>query len=227
MAAYIQWLAPQMDNLPDALRTAFDLARAKAMTGDEHLRLPAAVAHLWIGFDCGLQFAEQIGAIDAAAAKGLREEGWEALVELAATQARVLEGERPTQRFLEVLDALLVEGRVLLGQKSDEDADRRPGFIGWQDVDFLYLLPEVAFRFIATTCRDSGETFPIRQDSLAKALAREGLTECSPGRHTKVVRLGGRNRRVWALKRTELEALVEIEQDDEDGAGQNLPAPGG
>ena len=59
MAGYTQWLAPQMDHLPVLLREAFSAARARATSGEEHLRIPEAAAHLWLGLHAGLTYARR------------------------------------------------------------------------------------------------------------------------------------------------------------------------
>jgi hypothetical protein len=218
MAAYIAWLAPQMDDLPAKLREIFNGARAMATQGTEHMRVPETVAHLYLGFDCALQFATEIGAITSGEAQQLRVEAAMALGDLATAQARVVEDERPTQRFLEVFSGLIDQDRVTLLPKwgtPDFGRDRREQrqFVGWSDDDYFYLPPDAIFGVVSKACRDSGDPFPVRRQTLAAALVREGYLEPAPDRPTRVVRLGGKPRRVWKLKR---EALDEaMTQNDE------------
>ena len=63
MAGFIEWLAPQMDALPEILRQAFESVRHRATAGAEHLRIPGILANLWLGLDCGLRYAEEVGAV--------------------------------------------------------------------------------------------------------------------------------------------------------------------
>ncbi len=51
----------------------------------------------------------------------------------------------------------------------------------------------------------------MKQNTLAVALCRDGHTECDPDRHTKVVYIRGKNRRVWKLTRSSIDAA----RDDE------------
>ena len=222
MSAYIAGLAPQMDTLPEKLRAAFNAARAKFTNGVDHLRVPETVAHLWVGFDCGLQCATELGAISAADADQLRADAWTALLDLAIAQAHRVEGERPTRRFLEVLAGLLDQNRVVLvakpGRPEDLGEQDKRQFLGWSDGPFVYLLPDAVFGVVSRACRDAGEPFPVRQAALAAALDREGHTECASERHSKVERLGGKHRRVWKLRRASLDAVAsphdECEDDD-------------
>src|SRR5207248_1017768 len=103
MAGYLEWLAPQMDDLPKLLAETFAGSRCRAQKEGNHLRVPEALAHLWLGLHAGLQFAEEIGAILHQQAEELRQECWAAFLELGSELTRAIEGERPTRRFLEVL----------------------------------------------------------------------------------------------------------------------------
>ena len=210
MAGFITWLAPQMDELPATLRTAYAEARVRATEGNEHLRLPGVLATLWIGLDYALRYAVEVGAIEDARATEIQGQCWDALLQIGKQQAHIIEGERPSRRFLSALAAMLAQGRaVLLRRESSHDDYLGTGaIVGWQDTDFVYLIPDVAYQAVARFCRDAGEFFPVRCDRLIRDLNREGLSECSDGRNTATVRVGGQVRRVVRLKRIESEALL-------------------
>ena len=217
MAGYLLWLAPQMGGLPKILREAFEGARHRATAGSEHLRVPGALAHLWIGLDCGLRYAVEVGAIPGAEAEGLKARCWDALWELGDRQAQSVEGERPSWRFLTVFGALLAQGRtILLNKDSRSDTyNGNAAMVGWQDEEFIYLIPEAAYRAVIQFCRESGEPFPVRSVRLLRDLEKEGLSDCSEGRHTATVTLGGQKRRVVKIWRERAEALL----------GEALPGP--
>jgi hypothetical protein len=218
MAAYVRWLGPQMDTKASALRAAFEATRDKATQGIEHLRVPEVLAHIWVGFDAAIQFAEQIGACTSGEAEQLRTQAWDVLLACGVAQAHAVDGERPTRRFLEMLSMLIDQGAVtLVPRGAGPIADR--SFVGWRDAEHLLLVPEAAFGAVSRACRDAGEPFAIGQKALADALKRDGLTDCGKGRTTKVERgLGGKNRRVWALRSAALDDLVPTDHDD-DSAG--------
>ncbi len=217
MAGYLRWLAPQMPTLPGLLSQTFAGARARATADGEHLRVPEALAHLWLGLHSGLTCAEEISACSRAEAEQLRAEGWVALLALGRAQGRLVEEERPTRRFLAVLLTLVTQRRAVLLPKEEDGKGIRAGMdlLGWQDDEALYLLPEAAFQAVARFCRESGELFPIRQERLKKDLAKEGLMECDPGRYTRTVKIAGRTRRVLSLKRAGVETLL----------GETFPSP--
>ncbi len=209
MAGYLQWLAPQIPNLPAILRTAFAKVRSTAMT-DSHLRVPEALAHLWLGLDCGLRYGEEIGAISSEKAGELRVRAWSALLELSRAQTQAIETERPTRRFLEVLSALLTQRRATLLSReyTSEGLEGNVAFLGWYDDDFVYLNPDAAFAAVARFCRDQGEPFPVRHERLLRDFADERISECNPRRHTKMARVGGSSRRTLCLRRAAVRAVL-------------------
>ena len=172
-----------------AATTARDIPRrrTKATAGREHLRIPEAAAHLWCGLHCGLTYAKEVGALSTAEVAELGEKCWKAFLDIGREQAKIVEEEKPTRRFLGVLYTIIGQGRAALLLKDETPAEPKPGvdFVGWRDDDFLYLLPEATFSAVVRFCRDTAEHFPIRQERLKRDLDKEGISECEPGRYTK------------------------------------------
>lgn len=219
MAGYVQWLAPQMLTLRTALAGAFRDARARASATGSHLRIPEALAHLWIGLDCGLSYAAEIGACSLARADELRQQGWEALVARASAQGLLLEDEKPTRIFLQILSTLVVQKRVQIVRKDqpiERDYKDSPA-IGWCDDEYLYLLPEAAFQVVSHFARDSGEMFPVSEQALRRDLVRDEIAVRDKGRMTVVARVGGGSHRVLKLRRAAIEAVL--------GADLAVPLP--
>ena len=209
MAGYVLWLAPQMSRLPSLLRQTFEGARSRATSAGDHLRVPEALAHLWLGLHSGLSYAEEIGACTHAEAKEHRGRCWSALLSLGRTQAQAVEAERPSRRFLSVLLAMLCQGwMVLLPKETDGNGRRDDLLVGWEDGESIYLTPDSTYRAVAHFCRDAGEPFPVRQVRLTSDLAREGLTECDAGRHTTTACIGGHTCRVLRLNKRAVEAFL-------------------
>lgn len=210
MAGYLQWLAPQMPSLPALLADSFEAARERATSAGEHMRVSEAVAHCWIGFDCGLQFAEEVGAVSPSEAAKIREEGWAALCHLGAAQAGLVEELRPTRQFLTTLAAVLAQGKVRLRSREDPyPADMVGEIIGWADVDFVYLLPESSYRAVAMFSREAGHPFATSLDRLKRDFAKEGLSQCEEGRNTITSCIGGKTKRVLKLDRRAVEQVIE------------------
>jgi hypothetical protein len=129
-------------------------------------------------------------------------------LERGRAQGHLVESERPSRRFLEVLAALVTQRRVALLPRDASGAPGGVGFIGWADDEALYLHPEAAFAAVARFCREAGEPFPVRRERLSKDLAREGVSDCDPGRHTKIVKVAGRSKRVLCLRRDGVAMLL-------------------
>jgi hypothetical protein len=214
MAAYLEWLAPQLGTVGRELRTIFEERRRRATTEGQHPRVPGGIAQLWIGIEFALRFAVEISAVTRGTADGHRERAWAALLELERAQARAVEGERPTRRFLGMVGSLCAQGRVALLRPADNGDELKGAvLIGWEDADAIYLLLNAAYEAVARACRDSGEPFATRQKMLARDLRQEGLLRQveSNGRVAITKRLGGRVVRVVALDRARVERLLEIE----------------
>jgi len=210
MAGYVLWLAPQMDKLPGLLRRAFDDTRNTGAFGGQHLRVPGSFAHLWLGIDCALSYAVEIGAISRTDADAVRSRSSNALGEVTARQAQCVESERPSRRFLSVLATVLTQRRAVLLERDLDPASHpgSPEIVGWHDDEFLYLMPDAAFNSVARFCKETGEFFPVRSERLLRDLSKEGFSDSVEGRNTAAVTLGGRKRRVVRLWRDRVEELL-------------------
>lgn len=210
MAGYIAWLAPQMATMPELLKATFDGSRAQLTTGAIHLRIPEAMCHLWLGLHCGLSYAVEIGACSNEEATDLTAACWEAVQTVGRAQGSLVAGEQPVRRFLETLVVLVTQRRALLLPKYDRGEDVKPeeNLIGWQDDEWLYLIPDAAYTAVTRFCRDSGEPFPVGRKRLHWELGQDGLTEADAEHQTTTARLGDRTRRILKLNRLAVESLL-------------------
>jgi len=213
MSAYIAWLAPQMDDIAGTIKELFYRYREAASTGASHLRVPEVIAHLMIGLDYALSFAQAIGTCTEAEAERRRDEGWIALLGIASQHAQLIEAERPTLRFLHLLATMISQGRAFLVPRGDviaHEGQGRSDFVGWFDDIALYLLPDGVWAATAKFARDSGDPFSITEDRLRRELVEEGLAWHDPGRTLKTIRMGEATRRVLQLSLAKItEALGE------------------
>src|SRR5262249_38755115 len=149
MVGFLEWLAPQIDKLPNLLSETFTGSRARANGAGIHLRVPEALAHLWLGAHTALLYPGDLAALSHEGAEERRAKVWTALLEVGKEQSRNIEGERPARRFLEVVSTLMTQGRAILLPKGQwPDSDLRSDFLGWLDSEYAYFLPEVAFRTV-------------------------------------------------------------------------------
>jgi len=223
MRGYIEWLAARLDGLPESLRGRFADLRQRAMVESRHGRMAETVAWLHMGLETGLDYAVEAGAVNREERDDMLAERWAVLMGLAEAQGRRIEEDRPSERFCTVLRELLTSGAayvVDLGtarpDADDGPAGRMPGFLGWRDRDWCYLLPEVAYKAVAEFVGRTGGHFPVTSRTLWKHLDADGLIEPEThgeyrhyARHKKIE---GRNHRLIGLR-----ASAVLPGDNSDG----------
>ena len=199
--SYIEYLRPQMPTLratvAETLRERREQARATAGT---HLRMPEAVAQLYLGLDLGLAHATDVGAVTQAEADELRETGWNVFMAGASSHAGRLQTEDPATIWLETVVTLLEQGRVHFVEGRDSPLDtvghRESMPIGWMDDEFVYVVPRAAREQVLKAM--PAESTPIPSDAaLGKALKARGLLVTDEGDDhlQRLVRLGGGGQR--------------------------------
>jgi hypothetical protein len=210
MRGFIEWLAPQLQTNGERTRqlrrdTAIHY-RAKLTGAQVHARTPDALSALATGFGLFLDFAEEVGAIDADFYDQLTAQADRALMAIAKKQRVNVEGMKPTQRYMSSLRALLMQGRVALARKDQQlDFVTLPHSrgIGWLDSDHVYLVPDAAWNAVEEF--NAREGWPFRKTQLHKQLADAGIIEREDGadesesRLTCRPRLGGGNPRVFRI----------------------------
>src|SRR5687768_7450928 len=68
MSGFLKWLAPRVDQLRQARRQEVEELRGRAAASAMHRRTPGTVANLAWGLRHFLRFAQDVGALSAAAA---------------------------------------------------------------------------------------------------------------------------------------------------------------
>ena len=231
---FIEWIAPQYEKLTETLPASIEEIRACVRSKGQHLRQPEVVAHLYVGLDMFLTFAVEVGACELIWADKLRKEALETLIALTTEQSDRILQQHPTRRFLSILRELFTQGRAHLRDaktnqepaaaeqlgwdveegyaKEGHGQGLRPGDdqLGWADADFLYLMPEVAYRVAAKFCEEAKAPFPVKKETLLKALADEGYSvyeghDKGKRRNTAVISVQGSSHRVIKIYRAKLE----------------------
>lgn len=211
MAAYILWLANQWDALVETLPAQWRQLRATARKENQHARLPESVASLYVGFDLGLSFAVEIGALDAAQAQTMRDEGWTALCGIAECQHTFTEEQRPTRRYLIVIKELWEQGKARLNHTDTPESNGDGEMLGWYDANYLYLLPSASYHCVAKYERDEGRVFGVKENALRKMLAEEGISVASDDTHLAArLLVNGQNKRVLKLSVPEVEKILGV-----------------
>jgi hypothetical protein len=247
MAGYLRWLATRIDDLKGSLPEQQRMLRDRLFQDGEHRRTPDIAASLLVGWQTFLQFAEESGAIAAKDAASTLDRVRSALTESAEVQRAHQASEEPARRFLALLGAAISSGRAYLadaetgaqpedavcwgwqlasvGSGRDLREVCRPNGerLGWIRDGDLLLEPETAFAVAQKLARDQGTSIPIKQRTLWKRLAEQGLLASRDQvRGTNTVRrmIDGMRRHVLHLRPSALAAEAdqrghETDQHDE------------
>lgn len=196
MWGYVRWLAGRYDELPDILHRA--VVEGHSSFEGAHARTPEILAHLCAGGSLFLDFARDIGAIDAREQEELTESALSALHRLGAGQKQFQTANEPVQIFLELLRAALVGGgahvaaldgsqpihagawgwrELTLGVGDNERTEWRPqgSRIGWVDGEDLFLEPRMAYSTAQRVAGTEGDGLAISMQTLKKRLDERRL----------------------------------------------------
>jgi len=219
MRGYIEWLAPQIDTLKTELAKLLESERAKLTEKGSHLRVPETIASVKIGAEMAVRYAIECGALNNEKAVELRKRVDDALAETVKEHAKRVAEENPARRYLRVLAAALAAGQAIMAHKDSDIFPEAP-IVGWQDFQYIYLLPEVAHKTVVEFCARAGEPFNILDRDLRKSLDKLGVLIRDDGseRFTRNVRISsGGVKNVLQLSR------ASAQRELEDGEFPNDP----
>ena len=215
MAGYIKWSMGRWEELKTALPQELrELeSQAREATNGLHLRIPDAIALLYLGYCQAISYGVEIGLLDEMDKRSYLARGWAALLAGAQEQGARVQEQKPTVRFLEALVSLLHQQRVRLEEKSGGGIQWIGGaleaeLLGWYDTDYLYLIPGAGYNRVARFLRDQGERLGIDQRTLRKYLSEESVLESREGRYNFNARINGAIQRVIKLDRRKVEELA-------------------
>jgi Domain of unknown function (DUF927)/RepB DNA-primase from phage plasmid len=212
MATYLEHLAPRLDDTVDEIKDLWAGYR-KAFQKGAHLRIPEIQAWLAVGFEMFLRFQTRMGAINRDRTYEMEKQAWKVFEALGEKHARIIEGERPTLKFISVLRELFRQGRIYaeganvpgapyhgreLGWDGSEPA-RNAEFIGWANEDTLYLMPEATLRVVHEALRRQGDFLALGRNDMLSALARDGFIVPGKDGNTLVKKIQGTSKRVVCL----------------------------
>jgi len=213
MAAYLSDLTLRLDDTIEDIKDLWTGYRNAFQKGT-HLRIPEIQAWLAVGFEMFLRFQTRMGTISGDQAYEMLNRAWKVFEDLGAKHSRIIEGERPTLKFISVLRELFLQGRIYaestagtggapcnggeLGWEGVESA-RNAELIGWADEHTIYLMPEATLRAVHEALRRQGDFLALGRNDMFSALARDGFIV--PGKHgnTQVKKIQGTSKRVICL----------------------------
>jgi len=121
---------------------------------------------------------------------------------------RAVQNERASEVFLDVLKQLLASGEVMLASNTQHPEQPAPGktVVGYLDPQYVYLLPEVAFRAVE-------EILPLKftTSAIGSQLREDGILVpgTSQSHLTIQLRVRGSRVRLWRLRRDLFEGEAE------------------
>jgi hypothetical protein len=228
MAAFIDYIRNDIDCSRNKVRESFEKVRSDlAAMSATHQRLPENVAHLYVGLEQLMNFAQSIGALTEREVFHHLDVGLKALVDLSSKQSETIIEDRPTRIFIRTILEALATGECFL-------ADRRTDVkllnyvtsnskkIGWADEAGVYLLPSASFELANERIRSRGGLHTTETE-LKNALKSEGYLKHTPsekGRTEAKRRCPGHTGRVlWFSRDLFAELLRDVEtckQTEED-----------
>ena len=238
MAGYLRWLAPRIDDLrqtlPERQRTLRDDARPEARSIE---RTPDVAASLIVGWETFLRLrrrrrSDQPRRCRAAAHAGARRPhrlgrgaarapGERGACHALPGSARRGDQQRPCscrrRRYRDAARGCRLLGLAAQRSSAPATSERevwRPNGerLGWIRDDDLLLEPETAFAAAQKLARDQGTSIPVKQRTLWKRLAEQGLLASrDPARGR--TRCAGRSRACGAMCFTFERARWPLETD--------------
>lgn len=247
-AAFLKWLAPQLDMLREKFKSDLPDLRAR-FERSGHRRTLDIVLQLSWAWGLFLRFAQEIGSIDEAQCKNLSTRIEGALIGLAEAQAEHQVAQDPAPRFLELLNSAFVSGsahlanlegsapcgyeapcgwrKVSIGTGDYQRQEWRPqgDRVGWIDGEKVFLDPEASYRAAQRMSAD-GDGIGVSAQTLRKRLHQASyLASTDPNRKTLKVRkmIEGRRQDVLHLHARALglstsEKPVQPDQTPDSGA---------
>ena len=174
-----------------------------------HGRLPEIVAWLRIGMTMLLLYLEEREQLSQERSEELLEEFVSLLYDMARSQARSNDQDKPALIFVRKLVSLIESGQAVLVKKDAKTTFLPKDCIGYEDEAYYYLFNDQAHRAVRKLCEDQGEVFTIHSRSLPKALAEEGLIDTANGENTKSIRFVNGTRRVLCLYKDRVRSIVD------------------
>jgi hypothetical protein len=209
MSAYIQWLAPRLEDVQAWHRVRsqqHDLELSKILPDTTHGQTLNATADLLASLEVWLSFALETGSMTQDQAGALLDRADNALVTVAMLQTAHQSASDPVTRFIELLVAVLSSGKAHLleqssGKPLDGDDSQQWGYalktrgggmneseryepqgtcIGWLGDDAILLNPQAAWSEIQAMANKQGEVIAKSFDATKKALAERGVISTYP-----------------------------------------------
>ena len=207
MRGYIEWLQPQMEELPQRFKQEFNCFRQQVVESGQHARLIEAEVWLYIGFNMFMEYALTNDAITEEQANQYREIAWNTLLRAAQEQAIVTEEDKPVTKFINAINELVATRQKNLMPITfnplESDGSLYTESIGYFDDEFCYLLPGQTYSAVVEFYKKQGTRFPVSDRMLWKHLKNAGIIIIgNDGKSVRQKKINGKNARyIWLYKK--------------------------
>lgn len=225
MAGYIQWLAPQMENLKSILSLRQKELRDQFTTQTAHRKTADLTGMLMVGLESFLRFALESQAISSEEKSKYETACQDAILKMAMAQADHQEGEDSAVRFLQIVGSAFTSGRahcvdsktgmkpenpalwgwqprgeaLFVGSDEPKASDWIPrgDKIGWIDGNELLLEPDATYAVVQRIASEQTDPLPVQKQTIIKRLAEKGyiVRDESEGKNTLKRTVSAENRR--------------------------------
>lgn len=236
MSGYIAWLTGRYGKLREELPTVSSEHRSRANKDiiGQHARTPNVIAAMQTAMGMFTSFAVDVGAATESEMGDLYDEAWSIFCDLASEQTVRLKDEGIAEIFLNTLDTLLGQHKVVFDERgSDHHPKVGVDLVGWYDTNNVYMDPIAAWNVVSKFHRAQGTTLPGTEASLRTALHEKAiLIKKDDGHFTTRARVNGRVHRVVQLdmnllpfkelfsQQLAMDEYYKKPDDDSDGEGQ-------
>jgi hypothetical protein len=210
MSSFILWARENIEDIKKTFPEEFREKRKKASKGNMHGKLAEQVAFLHFAMTTVLEWMGEEGVVDNNRKIALTFRSWKVLMSLSERHNERLRSEDPVRRFLEILQALILQEKVRVSIKDSKDkvhdeSDTLGGYnadhIGWFDEEYFYLLPVAIWNAMQRYCRAEGSHFPFKKNTLYKMLRSRKIIEASGPKNTIPFRTDGKVMKVLKICR--------------------------
>lgn len=203
MCSYILWTKEHMADIQAEFPARFRELRTMATREGQHKKLPEQTAFLLFTLNLVCQWLMNKNIFTQAQSESFLEEAQTIFDSISEKQSKRLAEEDPTRRFLEIIDAMLMNGSARLdAMKTGQFSIGGGNLIGHYDEDFVYLHPTSLWHELLSYCRREGSHYPFRKNTTYKLLKTAKIL--IPGNHdenTVLVRINNQIHRCVKIHR--------------------------
>jgi hypothetical protein len=186
MTGYITWLIENYDTLRAELPKRIRDERTNFAVKGIHPRTPDAFASLYVATALALDYCQSVGGLTEKEKQAHLETTRAVYLELAQRQTTAVNDDNPARRFIRVVEALLLQGRIYVLSTQEnrpaEGIDRKGDFVGWEDEQFYHLLVEPTYNAVCRFATGESRPFTISSRALYRALATQEMLVISKDR---------------------------------------------